>query len=76
VKKSIGQLIDDLSIANIKIWHLQDIVSAETDDKKVAKAAKQIIVENTYRCKLVRTVDQVLGQAPSYSEVKLFHDLQ
>ena len=73
MEKSIGQLVDDLSIANIKIWHLQDRLSAGDDDKKVAEAARQIIVENTYRCNLVRAIDQALGQEASYSEVKLFH---
>ncbi|GAG37722.1 unnamed protein product [marine sediment metagenome] len=73
MEKTIGQLIDDLSISNIRIWHLQDIVSAEKDDTIVAQAAKQIITENTFRCKLVKEIDKFFGVVDkSYSTEKTF----
>lgn len=73
MEKTIGQLVDELSVANIKVWHLQDIVSAEKDDTKVARAAKQIIVENAFRCKLVGEIDSFFGvEDRSYSSGKVF----
>lgn len=73
MEKTVGQLIDELSISNVKIWHLQDIVSAEEDDTKVAKAARQIIVENAYRCKLVKEIDDFFGvEDRPYGSGKVF----
>lgn len=73
MEKTVGQLVDELSISNIKIWHLQDIVSAEKDNAKIAKAAKQIIVENTFRCNLVKEIDKFFQiKDRSYSSEKVF----
>ncbi|MDO9465248.1 MAG: hypothetical protein Q7J67_08135 [bacterium] len=74
MEKTIGQLIDELSICNIKIWHLQDIVSKEENEAKIAKAAKQIITENTLRCNLTKEIDGFFNiKDLPYSKTKIFN---
>lgn len=59
--KSIGTLIDELFTTNMKCWFAQETVMRETDDSKVATAAKQAQVLNARRNKLIRAIDERLG---------------
>jgi hypothetical protein len=50
--KSVGQLIDELIVANIRIWHLVD--EANAGNGKAAVKAQQV---NKQRSALIRAID-------------------
>lgn len=58
---SLGDLIDKLSIVNIKIFHLVDIVETVTDDKTVADAARKSQQLNRRRSQLINEINERLG---------------
>ena len=55
MKKSIGELIDELSITNNKIWHLIDKVY---DDIHTREEAKTIQDLNKYRSSLINAINE------------------
>jgi len=57
--KTIGQLIDELIIANLKVWHLIDRVMDGTATIDDARAVQQF---NQQRSELVRAIDRRLGE--------------
>lgn len=59
--KSIGTLIDELITTDIKCWFAQETVMNETDVIKVSEAAKQAQLTNARRNKLIRAIDERLG---------------
>jgi hypothetical protein len=59
--KSIGTLIDELITTSMKCWYAQETVMNETDVNKVAAAAKQAQQLNARRNKLIRAIDERLG---------------
>ena len=64
--KTIGQLIDELVIANLKVWHLIDKVMDGTATPDEAKAVQQY---NAQRNELVRAIDRRLGERDIGSKV-------
>ena len=58
--ETIGSLIDKLITANIKVYHLIDIVEGNEDDKIVAEAARKCAKINRERSKLVNEIDKIL----------------
>ena len=56
--KTTGQLLDELSILNIRIWHLIDKV---TDGSATVEEAQAVQTHNSTRNKLVRAIDRRLG---------------
>ena len=62
--ETLGSLIDKLSIANIRLWHLEEVKhSAEADDKSVAAASRRIAVANKQRNALIDEIDAFLDDA-------------
>ncbi len=59
--KSIGTLIDELITTSMKCWYAQETVMNDTDITKVAAAAKQAQQLNARRNKLIRAIDERLG---------------
>ena len=57
--KTLGQLIDELTIVNIRIWHLIDKVIDRTATLEEAQAVQSF---NAQRSELVRAVDRCLGE--------------
>lgn len=57
--KTTGQLIDELSIINIRIWHLIDKVIEGT---ATPEEAQQVQVYNSQRNEYVRAIDRRLGE--------------
>ena len=57
--KTIGQLIDELMICNIRIWMLIDKVHAGT---ATIEEAQRVQKENAKRTQLVRAIDNRLGE--------------
>lgn len=55
MKKSIGTLIDELSVTNIKIFFLVDKVQKNKHTKKDAKKLQDL---NIYRSKLMNAINK------------------
>jgi hypothetical protein len=61
-KKSTATLIDELITTSMKCWFAQESVMNETDDDKVAEAAKMAQMTNARRNALIRAIDKRLGE--------------
>ena len=59
VRYTVGELIDKLVIVNLKIWHLEENLNFDGTNK--GKTSKQIIKLNTYRNKLIKSIDAEIG---------------
>ena len=57
--KTLGQLIDELIVVNLKIWHLIDRVMDGSGTLEDAQAVQGF---NSQRSELVRTIDKRLGE--------------
>lgn len=70
--ESIGEVIDKLIVANVKIYHLVDIVeNIKSTDEEVAKAARKIQKVNRLRSQLKNQVDELIGDKNIIQEVKM-----
>jgi len=62
MKISIANLIDSLSIVNIKIWMAEDIKrNPNATDKEIADATKITNVANQQRNDLIQEIDESLN---------------
>lgn len=60
---TIGNLIDRLSICNIRIWVAEDLKrKKDATDKELADATRITNVANTERNKLIQAIDEALGE--------------
>ncbi len=58
---SLGELIDKLTVANLKIWHLEDIKrKKDASDKDVADATRSTNTLNTQRNLLIEEIDTLI----------------
>lgn len=72
MQKTIGELIDELIIVNLKIWACEDIKRIhEDDDKKVADACRKTNKLNPRRNALIAAINEELGQ-DSVIGIKLY----
>lgn len=53
--KTIGALIDELSVTNIKIFYLVDLVQKNKHSKKDAKKLQDL---NSYRSRLINAINE------------------
>jgi len=60
--ETLGNLIDKLTIANIRIWMAEDIKRDSTaDDTKIAVATKITNVVNSLRTDLIQEIDEMIN---------------
>lgn len=60
---TVGNLIDKLSIVNIRIWFAEDIKrSAGATDKQLADACRITNVANSQRNDLIQEIDEMLNR--------------
>lgn len=60
---SIGNMIDKLTIVNIRIWMHEDIKRGkDATDKQIADATKVTNIANQHRNDLIQEIDEALGQ--------------
>jgi predicted lactoylglutathione lyase len=60
---TIGNLIDKLTIANIRIWMAEDIKRDNSaSDKKIADATRVTNVVNSYRTDLIQEIDEKINE--------------
>ena len=57
--KTLGQMIDELCVVNLKIWHLIDRVM---DGSGTLEDAQAVQTFNSQRAELVRALDKRLGE--------------
>jgi hypothetical protein len=61
--ETIGNLIDKLTITNIRIWMAEDIKrDKNASDKQIADATRVTNVANSYRTDLIQEIDEKLNE--------------
>ena len=70
--ETLGSLIDKLTIANVRLWHLEDTRRDKSlSDAKRLAAADAVATVNLQRNELVDEIDQLLADAVSGKKRKL-----
>jgi predicted lactoylglutathione lyase len=60
--ETLGNLIDKLTIANIRIWMSEDIKrDKEATDKQIADATRVTNVINSMRTDLIQEIDELMN---------------
>ena len=60
---TIGNLIDKLTITNIRIWMAEDIKrDKNASDKQIADATRITNVANSYRTDLIQEIDETINE--------------
>jgi chorismate mutase len=68
---TIGNLIDKLTIANIRIWMAEDIKrDKQASDKQIADATRITNVVNSYRTDLIQEIDESLNEMVSTGKLQ------
>lgn len=63
MRVSIGNLIDQLTIVNIRIWMAEDIKrKPDATDEEIAKACKITNVANQQRNDLIQAIDEAVNE--------------
>jgi len=62
METSISELIDKLSIINIKIFKCVEIIEHESNDQVVAEAARKAQLLNKQRSHIKNEIDLLLGK--------------
>lgn len=61
--ETIGNLIDKLTIVNIRIWMAEDIKrDKNATDKQIADATRVTNVANSYRTDLIQEIDETINE--------------
>ena len=61
--ETIGNLIDKLIIANIRIWMAEDIKrDHNASDKQIADATRVTNIVNSYRTDLIQEIDETINE--------------
>lgn len=62
MKITVGNLIDQLTIANIRIWMAEDIKrNPNATDKQIADATRVTNIANQHRNDLIQAIDEEFG---------------
>jgi hypothetical protein len=69
---TIGNIVDKLTIVNLKIWMLEDIKRDSTDDKKIADATRKTNILNQQRNDLIQELDEKMNEIAVGIEQKLY----
>ena len=68
---TVGNLIDKLSIVNIRIWFAEDIKRNKgATDKQLADACRVTNVANSQRNDLIQEIDELLNKMVSTGELQ------
>lgn len=70
---TIGNLIDQLTIANIRIWMAEDKKrEPDASDMEIANATRITNVTNTLRTDLIQEIDEKLNEISAGKKQKLY----
>jgi hypothetical protein len=73
MKVTIGNLIDQLSIVNIKIWMAEDIKrDPKATDADIAKATRTTNIANQQRNDLIQAIDEEMNAIAKGEIQKLY----
>lgn len=73
MKITIGNLIDQLSIVNIRIWMLEDKRRDENaSDSEIAEVARKTNISNQLRNDLIQSIDEELNLIAEGKKQKLY----
>lgn len=73
METSIGNLIDQLTIVNIRIWMAEDIKrKAGASDKQIADATRLTNKANKQRNDLIEAIDKYFGKDTGQGSMKLY----
>ena len=68
---TLGNLIDKLTIANIRIWNAEDIKrKPNATDKEIADACRITNVVNSLRNDLIQDIDETINHLISTGELQ------
>jgi len=68
---TIGNLIDKLTIVNIRIWMAEDIKrDKNATDKQIADATRITNVANSYRTDLIQEIDEHINEMISTGKLQ------
>lgn len=71
--QTIGSVIDQLSVVNIRIWFLIDKTKDKSlSDKERVKASEQLVDVNKQRNILIDEIDYMINDAIKNGESKIF----
>jgi len=69
--ETIGNLIDKLTIANIRIWMAEDIKrDKNATDKQIADATRVTNVINSLRTDLIQEIDEAVNEMVSTGKLQ------
>lgn len=69
--ETIGNLIDKLTIANLRIWTSEDIKrKKDASDKEIADATRVTNIVNSQRNDLIQEIDERLNHMVSTGELQ------
>lgn len=70
---SIGNLIDQLSITNQRIWAAEDIKRKKgATDKEIADATRVTNIANSQRNNLIQEIDKYFGKDTGQGSTKMY----
>lgn len=73
MKITLGNLMDQLMVVNLKIWHLEDIKrDPDATDKEIAVATKKTNVLNQQRHDLIEAFDEGVNEIAGGKAQKLY----
>jgi len=73
MKITLGNLIDQLTIANARIWAAEDIKrNPDATDKQLANATRVTNAANQQRADLIQAIDEGLNEIASGELQKLY----
>jgi len=73
MKISLGNLMDALTIANIRIWMAEDIKrNPDATDKQLADATRVTNSANQHRADLIQAIDEGMNEIASGELQKLY----
>jgi hypothetical protein len=69
--ETIGNLVDKLTIANIRIWMAEDIKrDKNATDKQIADATRVTNVVNSLRTDLIQEIDESINEMVSTGKIQ------
>jgi hypothetical protein len=72
--KTLGFLIDELITTSMKCWYGQELLKdPNATDKELADALRLIQATNDRRNRLIRAIDERVGEADSSPTAKTYH---
>lgn len=70
---TIGNLVDQLTIANVRIWFAEDLKrNSDATDKQIADATRITNVVNQQRTDLIQAIDEAMNEIAKGKAQKLY----